>query len=79
MAFAKSYIADYASVSPPKQEGQDITAWSVDFKREALAAAGVGAHGVDVVVEASGAEACMHAGVEMVHTGGTCESIDGHR
>lgn len=56
------------------QVGQDITSWSVDMKQTMLAKAGVDPKGVDVVVEASGAEACMHAGIEMVHTGGTCKS-----
>lgn len=29
--------------------------------------------GVDVVIEASGAEACMQAGLALVRDGGTCE------
>ncbi|WVQ78502.1 hypothetical protein IAT38_000588 [Cryptococcus sp. DSM 104549] len=69
--FAKEYIADFAAVSPKMKEGQDITAWSMEMKKDMLAAAGVSPAGVDVVVEASGAEACMHAGIEMVHSGGT--------
>jgi len=69
--FAKGYVADFTAVSPRLKEGQDLTSWSVEMKQTMLAAAGIDAKGVDVVVEASGAEPCMHAGIEMLHTGGT--------
>ncbi|KAK8858800.1 hypothetical protein IAR55_003030 [Kwoniella newhampshirensis] len=69
--FAKDYIADFTAVSPPLSDGQDLTSWSISLKQEMLAAAGIDPKGVDVVVEASGAEPCMHAGIEILHTGGT--------
>lgn len=71
--FAKSLWADYAAVSPRKPEGQDYGDWADEFKASALKDAGVDTWGVDIVVEASGAEPCMHAGMAFVHSGGTCE------
>lgn len=72
--FARSFCADYAALSPPAAEGESYSAWSVGFKANALKEAGVDSWGVDVAVEASGAEACMHAAMEFLHSGGTCES-----
>lgn len=71
--FAKKHYADYAAVPPSREEGEDYPTWANKFKKEALVAAGVDDWGVDTVVEAAGSEAAMHAGMIMVHNGGTCE------
>jgi hypothetical protein len=75
VAFARSMWADYAAISPSREEGEEYGDWAARFKTEALKAAGVDPWGVDVVVEAAGAEAAMHAGMTFVHSGGTCEWI----
>lgn len=72
--FARSFCADYAALSPKAAEGEDYTTWSTGFKASALKEADVDSWGVDVAVEASGAEACMHAAMEFLHPGGTCKS-----
>jgi len=69
--FAKGFGADYASIVPAKPEGVTYYEWAEDWKISALADAGVDSWGVDVVVEASGAEAAMHACMSFVHIGGT--------
>lgn len=71
--FAKGFGADYVSLVPPKQEGGSYHEWAEAWKVSTLADAGVDSWGVDVVVEASGAESAMHAGMSFVHMGGTCE------
>jgi len=71
--FAKGFGADYASLVPHKPEGATYHEWAEAWKVSALTEAGVDSWGVDVVVEASGAEAAMHAGMSFVHIGGTCE------
>lgn len=69
--FAKGYGADYVSLVHPPEKGQDPGAWANAFKAKALKEADVDPWGVDVVVEASGAELSMHAGMAFLHTGGT--------
>ena len=76
--FAKGYGADYVSLVPPRPEGAGYYDWAEAWKASALAEAGVDLWGVDVVVEASGAEAAMHACMSFVHTGGTCECFLTH-
>jgi D-xylulose reductase len=71
--FAKGFGADYATLVPPKLQDTTYYDWAEAWKVSALAEAGIDSWGVDVVVEASGAEAAMHAGMSFVHTGGTCE------
>jgi len=71
--FAKGFGADYVSLVPPKSEGTTYYEWAEAWKVSALAEAGVDSWGVDVAVEASGAEAAMHACMSFVHIGGTCE------
>ena len=70
--FARGFGADYASLVPPRPEGTTYHEWAEAWKVSALAEAGVDSWGVDVVVEASGAEAAMHACMSFVHIGGTC-------
>ncbi|KAF9036043.1 GroES-like protein [Hymenopellis radicata] len=69
--FAKKLWADYAVVSPKAAEGQDYAGWAEQFKADALNAAGVDSWGVDVAIEASGAEPCMHAAMTFTRSGGT--------
>jgi len=71
--FAKGFGADYVTLVPPKPEGTTYHDWAEAWKVSALAEAGVDSWGVDVVVEASGAEAAMHACMSFVHIGGTRE------
>ena len=71
--FAKGFGADYVTLVPPKPVGTTYHDWAEAWKVSALAEAGVDSWGVDVVVEASGAEAAMHACMSFVHIGGTCE------
>ena len=70
--FARGFGADYASLVPHKPDGTTYHEWAEAWKVSALAEAGIDPWGVDVVVEASGAEAAMHAGMSFVHIGGTC-------
>jgi len=69
--FAKGFGADYTSLVPPMPEGTTYHDWAEAWKVSALTEAGVDSWGVDVAVEASGAEAAMHAGMSFVHVGGT--------
>jgi Zinc-binding dehydrogenase len=71
--FAKSYGADYVAIAHPPEQGQDPGQWAEAWKALALKEAGIDPWGVDVVVEASGAESSMHAGMAFLHSGGTCE------
>ncbi|KAJ4472129.1 GroES-like protein [Lentinula aciculospora] len=70
--FARSIWADYSFISPQKEVHQDYPDWAAAFKTEVMNDAGIDPlWGVDVAVEASGAESCMHAGVAFTRSGGT--------
>ncbi|KAK0462643.1 GroES-like protein [Desarmillaria tabescens] len=69
--FARKSWADYAAVSPPLDEGQDVTDWAEAFKTTTMNEAGVESCGVDIAVEATSAEAYMHAGMAFLRPGGT--------
>ncbi|KAK0195023.1 GroES-like protein [Armillaria mellea] len=69
--FAKKMWADYAVVSPPLDEGQDVINWAEAFKTVAMEEAGIDSCGVDIAVEATSAEAYVHAGMAFLHPGGT--------
>lgn len=71
--FAKSMWADYSFISPPKELPQDYPDWAAVFKDQVMKDAGLDPWGVDIAVEASGAEPCMHAGIAFTHPGGTCK------
>lgn len=73
--FSEKCGADYAAALPGVSEGQEYGVWAESFKNSALAAAGVNSWGVDTVIEVSGAEACMHAGMAFARGGGTCEYL----
>ncbi|THV05383.1 GroES-like protein [Dendrothele bispora CBS 962.96] len=69
--FATQHWAHYGAISPAKQESQDYESWADEFKTKTMKEAGIESWGVDVVVEASGAEPCMHAGIGFLRPGGT--------
>ncbi|KAJ7598516.1 GroES-like protein [Mycena floridula] len=71
VGFAKNHWADYATVSLKMLEGESYEDWAQRFKLDALEAAGLDTWGVDIAVEASGVEPCMHAGMTFLHPGGT--------
>jgi D-xylulose reductase len=71
--FAANYLADHAFVTPPQLEGEDYATWAERVKKDCLEEAGLDPNGVDVAVEVSGAEACVHLGMGMLRLGGTCE------
>ncbi|KAF5370065.1 hypothetical protein D9758_001384 [Tetrapyrgos nigripes] len=69
--FVTKHYADYGALSLQKEENEDYTSWAEKFKAETMKDAGIEPWGVDIVVEASGAEACMHAGIGFLRPGGT--------
>lgn len=73
--FAKSMWADYGFMSPRKEADQDYSDWADAFKTQVMKDAGLDSWGVDIAVEASGAEPCMHAGIAFTHAGGTCKYL----
>lgn len=64
--FSKKTWADYAVVSPRLDEGQDVIDWAEDFKTTTMEGAGVDSYGVDIAVEATSAEAYVHAGMSFL-------------
>ena len=70
--FAKSYAATHAFVGKKRPEDKEIMEWNREQAAEVLKDAGVSG-GVDLVIEASGAEPCMQLGMTMLRHGGTCE------
>jgi D-xylulose reductase len=72
--FALKHWADHAIIPEQPYEGQDYEDWANELKQRTLSAAGIDPFGVDIAIEASGAESCMHAGITFVHNGGTCKS-----
>lgn len=71
--FAKKYCADIGVVSPRKPSEQDQMSFVTEFVQQTLKEYGLGG-GVDVAVEASGADACMQMAVVATKAGGTCKS-----
>ncbi|KAF5393972.1 hypothetical protein D9757_000338 [Collybiopsis confluens] len=69
--FAKSMWADFGFLSPQKKADEDYADWADAFKARAMKDADIDAWGVDIAVEASGAEPSMHAGIAFTHAGGT--------
>ena len=72
--FARSLWADYVAVPPIRAKQEDPFAWAESFKAKVMAETALDACGVDVAVDASGAESCMQAGMSFVRPGGTCMS-----
>ncbi|KIO12705.1 hypothetical protein M404DRAFT_124230 [Pisolithus tinctorius Marx 270] len=74
LEFAKSYAATDAFLPPPLEQGET----NVKFSERAAAAmkavldiAEQGARGIDLVVDASGAEVSIQTGIRIVKSGGT--------
>lgn len=74
VAFAKAQWADYAAVPPKREDGAEYHDWANAYKERALTEAGVDTFGVDVAVDAAGAEEVIHAGIAFVRPGGTCRN-----
>lgn len=71
--FAVKYKADIGIVSPVNTESKEPLKFATDFMEEVIKKHGLGS-GVDLAIEASGAESCVHMGVVLTKPGGTCRS-----
>jgi D-xylulose reductase len=72
--FAKSYAADDIFVPGKMKEGEpkmDYSRRMVQEMKTQLKIADAGPDGVDTIIEATGAEACIQMGYFLVKTGGT--------
>lgn len=72
VAFAKQHLATHVHVASRRPADQDDLAWNMQLAEQLLGEMGE-PRGVDVVIEASGAEPCIQLGIQVVRTGGTCE------
>lgn len=70
--FAKKYKADIGVVSPINTAGAEPLAFATGFMARTIAEHGLGS-GVDLVIEASGAEACTQMAVVLAKPGGMSE------
>jgi D-xylulose reductase len=71
LEFAKSYAATHTFLPTRKPQEQDVMQWNASLASQVLSDAGID-FGVDVAIEASGAEPCMQLAIAMLRTGGTC-------
>lgn len=69
-AFAKSFGADDVFVPPARPEGTDDTAWNEAVAKIMKEKFNLG-EGPDVVLEATGAQACIQTGIHLTKKGGT--------
>ncbi|RDW92959.1 NAD(P)-dependent alcohol dehydrogenase [Aspergillus mulundensis] len=67
--FAQSFGADGVFLPPPKPEGVEETEWSEKVASMIKEKFGLG-EGPDVVLEATGAQACIQTGIHLVKKGG---------
>ncbi|KAJ5156839.1 hypothetical protein N7492_009642 [Penicillium capsulatum] len=68
--FARTFAADEVFVPPPKPESKDDIAWNEEMARIIKERFDLG-EGADVVLEATGAEACIQTGIHLTKKGGT--------
>lgn len=68
--FARTFGADEVFVPPAKPEGKDDTAWNEEVARIIKDKFNLG-EGPDVVLEATGAQACIQTGIHLTKKGGT--------
>lgn len=68
--FARTFGADDIFVPPAKPEGVDDSAWSEEVAKIMKEKFDLG-EGPDVVLEATGAQACIQTGIHLVRKGGT--------
>lgn len=70
--FAVKYGADVGIVSPLNTGGVPPLDFASDFISETMEQHNLGS-GVDLTIEASGAETCVHMGVYITKPGGMCK------
>jgi threonine dehydrogenase-like Zn-dependent dehydrogenase len=68
--FARTFGADDVFIPPCKPEGKDSCVWNEELARMMKEQFDLG-EGPDVVLEATGAEACIQTGVHLTKKGGT--------
>ena len=68
--FARTFGADDVFVPPPKPEGKEESVWSAEVAAIMKERFGLG-EGPDVVLEATGAQACIQTGIHLTKKGGT--------
>jgi D-xylulose reductase len=68
--FATSYCADVGIVSPMNTASVEPLAFATDFMTKTIKEQNLGS-GVDLVIEASGAEVCTQMAVVLAKSGGT--------
>lgn len=69
--FARTFGADDVFVPPVRPVGVDDSVWSEEVARIMKEKFDLG-EGPDVVLEATGAQACIQTGIHLVRKGGTC-------
>jgi D-xylulose reductase len=74
VAFAVKHYASVGVLSPMNKDSVEPLKFATDFIEGAMKEHGLGS-GVDLTVEASGAEACTHKAVVITKPGGTSESL----
>jgi D-xylulose reductase len=70
--FAIKYNADIGVVCPFNTAKVEALTFATDFMNKIIAEHGLGS-GVDLTIEATGAEACVQMAVVLTKSGGTCE------
>jgi len=70
--FAVKYNADIGVVCPFNTDKVEPLTLATDFMNKIIAEHGLGS-GVDLTIEATGAEACVQMAVVLTKSGGTCE------
>ncbi|KAL2838648.1 hypothetical protein BJY01DRAFT_257992 [Aspergillus pseudoustus] len=77
LEFAKQYAATDVHLAIPKEEGEDMMAYSKRHGKHILEKFGFGerGEGIDLVVECSGAEVCVQTGIWIVKRRGTCIQV----
>lgn len=68
--FAHNFGADHVFVPPARPEGKDDTAWNEEVANLMKEKFNLG-EGPDVVLEATGAQACIQTGIYLTKRGGT--------
>lgn len=70
--FAVKYNADISVVCPFNMEKVEPLTFATDFMNSIIEKHGLGS-GVDLTIEATGAEACVQMAVVLTKSGGTCK------
>jgi D-xylulose reductase len=72
--FALKYNADVGVLSPINKPGVEPLKFATDFMKSVIEEHDLGS-GVDLTIEASGAESCAQMAVVITKPGGMCESM----